>query len=84
MNNLNSNIFGNGSSLPLLMNYTPSTKIQEETNPISFIYSDEKQVVVYDMRTVGTKSLKSSRTKVKIMTEITDKKNEIDDSKNVK
>jgi hypothetical protein len=68
------------------MNYTPSTKIQEETNPISFIYSDEKQVVAYDMRTVGTYSLKYVSTKPPGAKSgyKSDRKNAIDDSKNVK
>lgn len=50
--------FENSNIMPLLMNFTPSTKIQEETNPAQFIYNDGKQVIVYDMRIVGTYSLK--------------------------
>jgi translation elongation factor P/translation initiation factor 5A len=73
----------NGIMMPLLMSFTPSTKIQEETNPSKYIYNDGKQIVMYDMRTVGTYSLKTSSTKKGNRTEI-DKKNAIDDSKSVR
>jgi translation elongation factor P/translation initiation factor 5A len=91
MQNLNSysNQYANGNIMPLLMSFTPKTQIQEETNPAQFIYNDDKQIVMYDMRTVGTYSLKTSSTCIKRTPRFgsqskTDKKNEIDDSKNVK
>jgi hypothetical protein len=82
MNNLN--LMNNSNVMPLLMSFTPSTKIQEETNPFEYTYSDGKQIVSYDMRTVGTKSLKVSFTRKSNGEGATDKKNEIDDSKYVK
>jgi hypothetical protein len=90
MNSLN--VINNGNIMPLLMSFTPSTKIQEETNPFEYTYSDGKQIVSYDMaRTVGTRSLKTSSTRKKngsgassYYTSASDKKNEIDDSKQVK
>ena len=71
---------------PLLMRYTPSTPIQEaEERPIA--YNDQLQITEYDARIVGTRSLKSSVTTKKVnglMKTMTDRKNEIDDQKNVK
>jgi hypothetical protein len=83
MENLSSNTWNPGNVMPLLMNYTPSTKIQEETNPYQYTYNDGKQIVAYDMRVLGTKSLKTSNTKKGNAT-IADRKNVIDDQKNVK
>ena len=89
--NLNSKPVSNSYIMPLLMNFTPSTKIQEETNPFEYIYNDGKQIVAYDMRLVGTKSLKVSTTWINVPGQKganskrgqTDKKNEIDDQENV-
>jgi hypothetical protein len=72
---------------PLLLNYTPKTRIQEDNDPFVPLYDDEKQII-YNMRMVGTKSLRQVSTVVK-KTSTTkhttgDRKNEIDDSKNVK
>jgi len=68
--------------LPLLMGFTNPTKIQEiEDEPVVY---DPVYQIVYDMRTIGTKSLKTSQTR-KGTTNVykSDKKNEIDDSKTV-
>lgn len=75
-------------AMPLLMNFTPATRIEEETELLNIVY-DEQNQIVYDMRTIGTKSLKRSSTKKKSAsgkstTTVTDKKNEIDDFKIVK
>jgi hypothetical protein len=86
MNKLNFNSMSNGNIMPLLMSFTPGTRIREEKNPCQHIYNDGKQIVAYDManaRIVGTKSLKTSATKVGRVTS-TDKKNEIDDRKQVR
>jgi hypothetical protein len=87
MTNLNAGTPPTSFVNPLLMNYTPKTRIQEETVPFVPFYDDENQIV-YDTRTVGTKSLKQVSTVVKRSdggkTTTGDKKNEIDDSKTVK
>ena len=72
--------------MPLLMNFTTPTPIQEIT-PMVFNYDEENQLS-YEMRTIGTRCLKSQSTKKKSagtgVLYTTDKKNEIDDSKTVK
>lgn len=75
-------IRNNGQIMPLLMNFTPATPIEEETEMYNVIY-DEKNQIVYDMRMIGTRSLRVSVTH-KNGQSPTDRKNEIDDSKNVK
>lgn len=70
-------------AMPLLMSFTPATRIEEEVEMHNIIY-DEKSQMVYDFRTVGTKSLKTHCTKKTRCTSGADKKNEIDDKKNVK
>lgn len=51
---------------PLLMNYTPATKIEEEhSENCQIIYDDIQQITSYDMRTVGTRSLKTVSTRKK-------------------
>ena len=72
--------------MPLLMGFTPKTQIQESELNERFIYDNIMQITEYDMRTVGTKCLKTSSTAQKNMGGMTkaDKKNEIDDSKQVK
>lgn len=74
----------NSRVLPILMGMTTPTAIQE-ADQVTIIY-DEVHQIVYDSRTVGTKSLKSHFTlaKGRVGTGKTDKKNEIDDSKTVK
>ena len=81
---LQQNSYGN-STMPLLMGFTPKTQIQEGGVNERFIYDSMMQITEYDMRTVGTKSLKSASTKSKLNKGCTvpDKKNEIDDSKQV-
>jgi len=78
----------NGQVMPLLMNFTPATPIEEDNEMYNVVY-DEKNQIVYDMRIIGTKSLKSHTTEKKTRqgTPIHvggDKANEIDDSKSVK
>jgi len=73
----------NGIPMPLLMGFTPSTKIQEIEKETPIIYDPVSQTV-FNMRTVGTKCLKTSGTqKGDGKTSYRDSKNEIDDSKNV-
>ncbi|MDL2227782.1 hypothetical protein LJC30_02725 [Odoribacter sp. OttesenSCG-928-L07] len=69
----------NEFSMPLLMGFMNPTKIQESVDePILY---DPMGQIVYDMRTVGTKSLKNTS---KNGLANGDKKNEIDDTKSVK
>jgi len=72
--------------MPLLMGFTQPQPIEEAEN-VSVTYDPVCQIV-YDMRTIGTKSLKTSQTAYKSPTGAnchkTDRKNEIDDSKTVK
>ncbi|MBR4913070.1 MAG: hypothetical protein IKZ54_09575 [Bacteroidales bacterium] len=70
-----------GNVMPLLMNFTTPSPIQEYTPPI-FNYDDNNQFS-YEMRTVGTRSLKMFWTS-KGGKGYQDKKNEIDDSKSVR
>lgn len=81
------NQFNQGNIMPLLMNFTTPTPIQE-ADDIKFTYNDGEQIS-YEMRTVGTRSLKNNRTWIKKIgpstgTSKTDKSNEIDDSKTVR
>lgn len=73
----------NGQIMPLLMNFTPATPIAEDNGMQNPIY-DEVNQIVYNMRMIGTRSLKSHCTKLGGGKSTTDKKNEIDDSKSVK
>jgi len=68
--------------MPLLMGFTPSSKIQEIEKETPIIYDPVSQTV-FDMRTIGTKSLKSQGTRKAGNISVRDQKNEIDDSKNV-
>lgn len=71
-------------TMPLLMNFTMATPIEEEVELHNIVY-DELSQTVYDMRTVGTKCLKSHTTKKAGTSRVTtDRKNEIDDTKSVK
>ena len=71
-----------GQAMPLLMGCTMPTPIEVETAEHKIIYDPLSQKVVIDMRTVGTKSLKSCYTKMSHINKM-DQKNEIDDSKQV-
>lgn len=72
--------------MPLLMNFTTPTPIQE-ADDVKFTYNDGQQIS-YEMRTIGTRSLKSHATVIHQGkgTRVTksDKGNEIDDSKTVR
>ncbi|MDR1623600.1 MAG: hypothetical protein LBS04_01305 [Tannerellaceae bacterium] len=87
MNNSKLNVQSCDIANPPLLYYTPQTKIQEESDGFYPLYDDEKQII-YNMRTVGTKCLRTSTTSKKLPGGSTnyssDKKNEIDDSKYVK
>jgi len=76
-----------GTCMPLLMGYTQPEKIQEVEKEESVVYDQRSQIAVvhpFVMRVVGTKSLKSSPTKIPGKNQCkTDQKNEIDDQKNV-
>ena len=71
------------SVMPLLMGFTPKTRIEIGEVNENFSYDETLQITEYDMVTVGTKSLKivgnTSKGPGKGYT--MDKKNEIDDSK---
>ncbi len=77
----------NGTPMPLLMGFTPATKIQEAETEAPALYDPFTQTVAIDARTVGTRSLKTSQTLVRgtktCGNSVADKKNEIDDQKNV-
>ena len=77
---------GNSNIMPLLMNFTTPSPIQDYT-PGIFNYDEENQVS-YEMRIIGTRCLRSHSTKKKSagtgVISYSDKKNEIDVSKTVK
>lgn len=80
-----------GSVNPLLMNFTPPTKIEEETNCHKVVYDEINQITGYNMRIIGTRCLKTESTRKKNQGFISSiffgdekKKNAIDDSKSVK
>ena len=76
--NLNSNAI-----MPLLMGFTPLTKIQEGGLDERFEYDDLMQIAEYNMMAAGTKCMKvvqTSKTKDKPYSHV-DNKNEIDDKK---
>lgn len=77
----------NGTIMPLLMGYTQPSKIEMLKNEQPVIYDPMTQSVVYDMRVVGTYSLKIVQTQVingKCKSCKGDRKNEIDDHKIIK
>jgi hypothetical protein len=82
MENLKLNMQHYDSVMPLLMNYTPGTRIEESDASQLLGYDYLKQIVPIEMRMVGTKSLKNTTTK-KGPSNVTDRQNEIDDSKQV-
>jgi hypothetical protein len=69
--------------MPLLMGFTQPEPIQSIACEEPIMYDPVYQIV-YDMRTIGTKSLKSTNKKTGKVGGCTDKKNEIDDTKTVK
>lgn len=76
-----------GTVMPLLMGCTKPQPIEALQQEEPIVYDPVKQTVIYDMRTVGTRSLKTSNTRIKVGSGYSvkaDRKNEIDDSKNVK
>lgn len=73
----------NGQPMPLLMGFTKPSKIQTVENEIQVVYDPVKQIVTFDMRVIGTKSLKNYVTKTPLHQCKSDPKNEIDDKKNV-
>jgi hypothetical protein len=80
--NYNQTKTSTGNAMPLIMGCTMPTRIQEAYNVEQTIYDPVSQKS-YDMRLIGTYSLKTSTTK-KGVANITDKKNAIDDQKVVK
>lgn len=76
-----------GTVMPLLMGCTKPQPIEALRQEEPIVYDPVKQTVVYDMRAVGTRSLKTSFTRYeagKGYNSKIDKKNEIDDQKSVK
>lgn len=75
--------------MPLMMNFTEPNPISiSEPVSITITYSDAEQIN-YEMRIVGTRSLRSSMTNKsrgigRTPAHVTDRKNEIDDSKSVR
>lgn len=81
----------NGNVMPFIMRCTKPTPIEAMDCDEKVMYDPLKQSSIVNMRTVGTRSLKSRLTQKKSTTKgskslvnCSDKKNEIDDSKNVK
>ena len=73
-----------GQVMPLLMGFTKPVPIEFEEVDHNIIYDPRTQKVVMDLRSVGTKCLKTSHTETGRGTNLkTDKKNEIDDTKYV-
>lgn len=73
-----------GTVMPLLMGCTQPQPIETAADAPQ-IYDPITQSVVYDMRIVGTYSLKTVQTRNGVHSGTKgDKKNQIDDSKNVK
>lgn len=74
--------------MPLLMGCTKPRPIEVLQQEEPIIYDPIMQIIPIDLRIVGTYSLKSSTTKYRNTSggtgNKTDRKNEIDDSKNVK
>ena len=73
-----------GQVMPLLMGCTMPSPIETEEVEHKIIYDPVSQKVVMDMRSVGTKCLKTSHTATGRGSNLkTDKTNEIDDTKYV-
>lgn len=61
---LNQRVNQNEVPMPLIMCYTPYTKIEEDTDEASnLIYDDSTQIIVYNMRQLRTRCLKTSTTR---------------------
>lgn len=80
---------GNNSSImPLLMACTNPSRIQEAEEETPVMYDPMTQRIELDMRTLGTKCLKNTPTNYinssKGRSTRSDRKNAIDDTKNVK
>ncbi|MDR0926414.1 MAG: hypothetical protein LBO69_01435 [Ignavibacteria bacterium] len=74
----------NGYPMPLLMNFTVPNRIMEADDSFGReIYDPMSQTIEFNMRTIGTYSLRHIRTK-KGTGSTSDAKNAIDDSKPVK
>lgn len=73
----------NGAVMPLLMGCTKPQPILA-ADAERRIYDPTTQSVMYDMRIVGTYSLKVHSTNLGSRGSVQDRKNEIDDQKNVK
>lgn len=74
-----------GTVMPLLMGCTPASRIEECTDSMESYYDPATQRT-YDARIVGTYSLKTSTTTIKKgngHSNLTDRKNQIDDQKSV-
>lgn len=69
------------SSMPLLMGFTPQTPIEIGGMNERFNYDPFMQITEYDMATIGTKSLKNTMTRHPKGGSVSDRKNEIDDTK---
>lgn len=77
---------GEGAPMPLLMSFTRKNKI-EEAEGFTFTYDEMNQITIYCARDVGTRSYRPQTTKKKTSTgysSTTDRKNSIDDVKQVK
>lgn len=78
----------NGNAMPFIMGCARPSPIEAMEDEEKVIYDPMTQSTVLNMRVVGTRSLRSSLTNKKTALGghklVTDKKNEIDDSKSVK
>lgn len=78
----------NGNVMPFIMGCTRPSSIEKTMDDFEkVIYDPMTQSTIVDMRIIGTRSLKCSTTMKKTRTSskaVSDKKNEIDDSKTVK
>ncbi|MDR2570190.1 MAG: hypothetical protein LBD23_07815 [Oscillospiraceae bacterium] len=72
----------NGTPMPLIMGFITPQRIQELENETPIMYDPLSQVV-FDMRVVGTKCLRTKMTDKGNQGKWPDQKNEIDDQKNV-
>lgn len=73
-----------GTVMPLLMGCTRPSPIETMDDEGKIIYDPMTQMSEMNMRIVGTYSLRSHNTNLSPTTFRSDKKNEIDDQKNVK
>lgn len=73
-----------GHKLPLLMDFSTPINIEVDNTSSPIIYDPLSQLSTLDMRIIGTYSLKIRGTIKPGNHSVSDKKNEIDDQKNVK